>query len=182
MKMKQRRTLERLFLAALLVFTAAGALAFAMQGQEPSSAVCVLNPTAGNQAHGVVTFTKQAGGIKIVADLEGMTPGEHGFHVHEFGDCSAPDGISAGGHYNPDKKAHGGPMDMERHVGDLGKVTAGADGKAHYELMDTMVAFNGPHSIIGRGVILHAQPDDFKTQPTGNAGARIACGVIGIGK
>jgi superoxide dismutase, Cu-Zn family len=168
--------------AALLVFVFAGFMAPAIPAQEVSTAVCVLVPTAGNQAHGIVTFTKQANGIKVVADIEGVTPGDHGFHVHEFGDCSAPDGTSAGGHFNPDKKPHGGPMDAERHVGDLGKVTAGADGKAHLEMLDPMISFAGPHSILGRGLILHAQTDDFKTQPTGNAGPRIACGVVGIGK
>lgn len=180
--MNPRTSQKWVFPLMLVIFTAACGLALAMQGQEPSTAVCVLNPTAGNQAHGIVTFTKQAGGMKIVADLEGLTPGDHGFHVHEFGDCSAPDGTSAGGHFNPEKKAHGGPMDTERHVGDLGKVTAAADGKAHFELLDPLVAFSGPRSILGRGLILHAQTDDFKTQPTGNAGARIACGVVGIGK
>jgi superoxide dismutase, Cu-Zn family len=154
-----------------------------MQAQDAiANAVCVMNPTAGNQVHGVITFTKQADGIKIVAQLEGLTPGEHAFHIHEFGDCSAPDGTSAGAHFNPDKKPHGGPTDAERHVGDLGKITAGADGKAHLEMLDQYISFLGAHSILGRGMIVHAQTDDFKTQPTGNAGARIACGVIGIAK
>lgn len=180
--MNTKKLLSLALSAAVSIFLAAGFVTLAMQSQEPSSAVCVLNPTAGNQAHGVVTFVKQANGIKIVADIEGLAPGDHGFHVHEFGDCRAADAASAGGHFNPDNKPHGGPTDSQRHVGDLGKVTAGPDGKAHLESLDPLIAFTGPHSILGRGMILHAQTDDFKTQPTGNAGPRVACGVIGVGK
>ena len=147
-----------------------------------TKAICVLHPTEGNKVSGVVTFTKTDSGIKIVADLEGLPPGKHGFHVHEFGDCSSPDGTSAGGHFNPENQAHGAPDDAIRHVGDLGNVVAGNDGKAHYERVDTVISLGGKHSIIGRGIIVHAGEDDLKTQPTGNAGARVACGVIGIAR
>ncbi len=145
-------------------------------------AVCVLHPTEGNAVKGVVTFTKTASGVNVVADLEGLTPGSHGFHIHEFGDCSAPDGTSAGGHYNPAGMDHGGPADMDRHVGDLGNIVAEEDGTAHLELNDTMIKLNGEHSIIGRGIIVHAGEDDLTSQPTGAAGARVAAGVIGIAK
>jgi Cu-Zn family superoxide dismutase len=147
-----------------------------------AKAICMLRPTSGNQAHGTVTFIRENQGVRVVADMEGLTPGEHGFHIHEFGDCSALDATSAGGHFNPDGKRHGGPHDAEHHVGDLGNITAGKDGKAHLDLIDSDLAFSGPHSIIGRGIIVHAMPDDLKTQPTGNAGARAACGVIGIAR
>jgi superoxide dismutase, Cu-Zn family len=145
-------------------------------------AVCVVYPTQGNTVTGIVTFTASEGGIKVIADLQGLSPGKHGIHIHECGDCSATDGTSAGGHFNPLSKTHGAPMDAMRHEGDMGNIVADASGKAHLEYIDTMIALEGENSIIGRSVIIHKNEDDFKTQPTGNAGARVACGVIGIGK
>ena len=145
-------------------------------------AVCILHPTKGNDVSGIVTFTNTDDGVMIVADVEGLTPGKHGFHIHQYGDCSAPDGTSTGGHFNPTNKKHGSPDAEERHVGDLGNLTADDNGKAHYERLDKVISLNGPNSIIGRGIIVHAGEDDFVTQPTGNAGARVADGVIGIAK
>jgi superoxide dismutase, Cu-Zn family len=145
-------------------------------------AICVLTPTQGNTAGGTITFQMTDKGMKVTADLTGLSQGKHGFHIHEFGDCSAPDGTSAGGHFNPEAKPHGGPMDMNRHEGDMGNVTADATGKAHLEYVDPMLTFTGDKSIIGRAVILHKDEDDLKSQPVGNAGPRIACGVIGIAK
>jgi len=145
-------------------------------------AVAVLHATAGNTAQGSVTFTQEEGGVRVVANLTGVPQGEHGFHIHEFGDCSAADGTSAGGHFNPDNMTHGAQNASTRHVGDLGNVSADANGVVTLNLLDTRMSLNGPHSIIGHGLILHANPDDFKTQPTGNAGGRIACGVIGVAK
>ncbi len=144
--------------------------------------VAVLHPTAGNKAQGTVTFTQEEGGVRVTANITGVPAGEHGFHIHEFGDCSAADGASAGGHFNPDNMAHGAQNAQTRHVGDLGNVTPDADGNITLNLLDTRLSLNGPHTIVGRGLILHANPDDFKTQPTGNAGGRIACGVIGVAK
>ena len=153
----------------------------AMQ-EQVTRAVAVLHPTAGNDVTGVVVFTKVQNGVKVVADVAGLTPGEHGFHVHEYGDCSASDATSTGGHYNPDNMPHGGPTDMKRHEGDLGNIMADMDGKAHFEWTDNLLALNGTHSIIGRAVIVHAGKDDLTSQPSGNAGPRVACGVIGIAK
>ena len=152
------------------------------EGSQINKAVCVIYPTAGNNVTGLVTFTRTDSGIKVVADISGLTPGKHGFHIHEYGDCSNPDGTSTGGHFNPENTNHGGPADKVRHVGDLGNVTAGEDGKAHLELVDNMITFEGKHDIIGRGIIVHAGEDDYVTQPTGNAGARVGFGVIGIAK
>ncbi len=146
------------------------------------SAVCILHPTEGNEVSGIVTFTKTDGGITIVANFEGLTPGKHGFHIHEYGDCSRLDGKSAGGHFNPDGKKHGAPNSEERHVGDLGNLLANEEGKAYYEMIDTRISFSGPHSIIGRAIIVHAGEDDLTSQPTGAAGSRVACGVIGLAK
>lgn len=157
-----------------------------MTMSQPSStvkkAVCILYPTQGNKVSGTVTFTQAEGGVRVVADVEGLAKGRHGFHIHEFGDCSAPDGTSAGGHFNPAAMNHGAPMDMTRHAGDMGNLEAGDDGKAHLDYVDRMMTLEGPNSIIGRSLIVHKNEDDLKTQPTGNAGPRVACGVIGIGK
>jgi Cu-Zn family superoxide dismutase len=152
--------------------------------ESPVKAAAVLYPTTGNQAHGSVTFIKVRNGVKVIADINGLSPGEHGFHIHEFGDCTAFDGKSAGGHFNPDGTPHGAPTApaKNRHVGDLGNITAINSGKAHLELVDSLLAFDGEHSIIGRGVIVHAKKDDLTSQPTGAAGSRVACGVIGIAK
>lgn len=150
------------------------------QGSEITRAVAVLHPTEGSTVRGIVWFEKVENGIRITADVEGLTPGKHGFHIHEYGDCSAPDATSARGHFNPDNVPHAGPDAAQRHVGDLGNLEADDSGKAHYERVDTVVAFSGPHSIIGRAVIVHEQADDLSSQPTGAAGARLACGVIGI--
>jgi Cu-Zn family superoxide dismutase len=143
-------------------------------------AVAVVHPLGENKVKGKVTFTQKEGGVEIVAELSGLTPGEHGFHVHEFGDCSMADGKCAGGHFNPTGAPHGGPDSAERHAGDLGNIKAGADGKATYKRLDKMVSLNGRNSVIGRSVIIHAKADDLKTQPSGDAGDRIGCGTIGI--
>jgi len=145
-------------------------------------AVCVLYPTKGNNVSGTVTFTQTENGIKVVADLQGLTKGKHGFHIHECGDCSSADGSSAGGHFNPEMESHGAPTDSIRHVGDLGNIEADSTGNASLEFIDTMIALDGEHSIIGRSVIIHKNEDDLITQPTGNADGRVACGVIGISK
>ncbi len=145
---------------------------------EVTEASAELKPTEGNNVTGRVTFVREGNGIKVTADLEGLKPGIHGFHIHEVGDCSAPDGSSAGAHFNPSNKHHGAPTDTARHVGDLGNLEADKAGKAHLEWLDTLITFEGANSIIGRSVIVHERPDDFKTQPTGNAGGRLACGVI----
>jgi Cu-Zn family superoxide dismutase len=146
------------------------------------SAVCILYPTEGNETTGIVKFTQTSEGIKIVADVKGLTPGKHGFHIHQFGDCSLLDGKSAGGHFNPDDKKHGAPDGSERHVGDLGNLVADEEGNAHFEWTDSYISFTGMNSVLGRAIIVHAGEDDLTSQPTGNAGARLACGVIGLAK
>jgi superoxide dismutase, Cu-Zn family len=150
--------------------------------QEPTKAIAVLHPTAGNNVTGSVTFTQSGEAVKVVADITGLTPGKHGFHIHEFGDCSSSDGSSAGGHFNPTHKQHGAPDASDRHAGDLGNMEADASGKAHLEWSDKVMKLSGADSIVGRAVIVHEKVDDLKTQPTGNAGGRLACGVIGVAK
>ncbi|HEX2476902.1 MAG TPA: superoxide dismutase family protein [Lacipirellulaceae bacterium] len=145
-----------------------------------TKAIAVVHPLGDSKVGGKVVFTQTRSGVEISAEITGLAPGEHGFHVHEFGDCSMADGTCAGGHFNPTGAPHAGPDDAKRHVGDLGNIKVSEDGKATYKRVDKMVALNGPNSIIGRSVIIHAAPDDLKSQPSGNAGARVGCGVIGI--
>jgi Cu-Zn family superoxide dismutase len=145
-------------------------------------AICVLYPTQGNNVSGTITFTQTDKGVRVIADIQGLSQGKHGFHIHEFGDCTSADGISAGGHYNPEGKMHGGPMDISRHMGDMGNLVADESGKAYLEYVDAIIKLNGPNSIIGRSVVVHKGEDDLKSQPAGNSGPRVACGVIGIAK
>ncbi|HSD63061.1 MAG TPA: superoxide dismutase family protein [Ignavibacteriaceae bacterium] len=145
-------------------------------------AVAVLQGTEGNEVSGTVTFIKEGNTMRVVADVIGLKPGKHGFHIHEYGDCTSHDAMTAGGHFNPDNVRHGAPTDSMHHAGDLGNLEAKADGKAHLEMTDSLLSFEGSHNIIGRGVIVHGGVDDLTSQPAGNAGPRVACGVIGIAK
>ena len=111
-------------------------------------------------------------------EINGLTPGKHGFHIHEKGDCSAADASSAGGHFNPTGMPHGGRRGSQRHLGDLGNITADKSGIARFAFTDGWITLAGVNSIIGHAVVVHAQADDLKSQPSGNAGARVACGVI----
>jgi Cu-Zn family superoxide dismutase len=131
---------------------------------------------------GTVTFTQDGDSVAVVADFAGVdTPGKHGFHIHEHGTCDAHDAFaSAGGHWNPDGSPHGCPPATPRHAGDLGNVEIGSDGAAHFEtILQGYTIEGGDRAITGRALILHAGEDDCVTQPTGNAGDRLACGVIG---
>ena len=150
----------------------------------PKKAVCVLTPTKASKGEvpGTVTFTQTDDGVQISGEITGLTPGKHGFHIHEFGDVTSADGMATGGHFNPDMHKHGGPEDSERHAGDFGNIEAGEDGKATIKLTDKHISLAGAHSILGRALIVHAKADDLKTQPSGDAGARIAQGVIGVAK
>lgn len=149
--------------------------------QEITELVSILNPTAGNDVYGVVRFFDTEEGVRVVAEINELAPNTtHGFHIHEYGDCTALDGTSAGGHFNPEDQPHGGPDSEERHVGDLGNITVDENGFAELDYIDPMLSFEGPRSIIGRGMIVHAGEDDLESQPTGAAGARLSCGVIGI--
>lgn len=161
---------------------AASAPAAPVASAPVTRAVAVIQPLKGGKVEGTVTFSQEKDGVQVVAKLSGLEPGMHGFHVHEFGDCSAPDGTSAGGHFNPAGEPHGAPKDAHRHTGDLGNVEAAADGTATLQWLDSNLSLSGERSVLGRGVIVHAKADDLKTQPTGDAGGRLACGVIGAAK
>jgi Cu-Zn family superoxide dismutase len=130
---------------------------------------------------GTVEFKDVDDGVEVTANLEGLKKGDHGFHIHEKGDCSAPDAKSAGGHFNPEQHKHGAPDATEHHAGDLGNITADKDGKATKTFtMKGITLKPGDDSIAGKGFIIHEKADDMKTQPTGNAGDRIGCGVITV--
>lgn len=155
-------------------------LAAADQAASPQGpALATLVATEGNSASGSVSFTPAEGGVRVQAQLSGLTAGGHGFHIHQWGDCSSGDGKSAGGHFNPASVDHAGPLAESRHVGDLGNLGADAEGNASYDRVDSVIALSGANSIVGRAVIVHAGADDLASQPTGAAGARVACGVIG---
>ena len=145
-----------------------------------TKAICVMTPTEGYEVKGLITFTQTDDGILIEADIEGLSEGNHGFHIHEWGDISKSDGTSAGGHFNPDNSEHAGPGDAIRHAGDLGNITADENAKAHYRQIDSLISFTGKNNIIGRSVIIHVGEDDLVSQPTGDAGGRVAQGVIGV--
>jgi superoxide dismutase, Cu-Zn family len=152
--------------------------------EDATKAVAVLIPTkSGAGVSGQVIFTKTERGTHVRAEITGLTPGKHGFHVHEFGDASSPDGKAAGGHFNPKGSAvHGDPSKTgPRHLGDLGNIEADASGKATFDKFEQDLPLSGPHSIIGHGVVVHEKADDFG-QPVGNAGGRVAVAVIGIAK
>ena len=149
--------------------------------QNATKATAILHPSSGSEVKGQVTFTKTGDDVQVVADIENLKPGKHGFHIHEKGDCSAPDASSAGAHFNPTHQHHGGPATAEHHAGDLGNITADTTGRVHLEWTGKL-QLNGPDSIIGKSVVVHEKEDDLKTDPTGNSGGRIACGVIEAAK
>jgi len=172
--------MKKIILFWLLIFSAvrieAGEVANVQAG--PLTAMCTLSPASDSQVKGWVKFTEKGSYVEVEGDITGLTPGKHGFHVHEKGDCSAPDAASAGGHFNPEHQDHGSPKNVIRHVGDLGNIKADKDGKASFRFKDKVIRLSGKDSIIDKALILHADLDDMKTQPTGNAGKRVACGVI----
>jgi superoxide dismutase, Cu-Zn family len=150
----------------------------AVTSARAQNASATLQPTQGNNVKGTINLMTMGSGVHFSGTVTGLTAGKHGFHVHETGDCSAPDGASAGGHFNPDKKAHGAPDAPEHHAGDLGNIEADASGTAKVNIMmNGLTLGSGANSVMGKAIIVHANPDDFG-QPTGNAGGRVACGAI----
>ncbi|QEZ44956.1 superoxide dismutase family protein [Cupriavidus oxalaticus] len=159
---------------------ATAASAATSAGTSGARAAAQLQPKSGTNTAGTVTFQQQPGGVLMTASITGLPPNTvHGFHVHEKGDCSAPDAMSAGGHFNPGGKPHGQMTMPEHHAGDMNNVTADASGNVRVSmLLPSLSVGTGANGVIGRAVVVHKDPDDYKTQPTGNAGGRIACGVV----
>jgi Cu-Zn family superoxide dismutase len=145
-----------------------------------SSATAQLAPTKGNAVSGAVTFAKQGNAVLVSGEVRGLAPNkEHGFHVHDKGDCSSGDGMSTGGHFNPQAKAHGAHEHSEHHAGDLVSLKADANGVARFSYTSTSITVGeGATDVVGHGLIVHRDADDYKTQPTGNSGPRVACAVI----
>jgi len=146
-----------------------------------SSAHAALAPASGSLVSGRLTLVPMGGGVHIRGDIGGLPPGSsHGFHIHEKGDCSAVDAASAGGHFNPAGKPHGRAGHGAHHAGDSDNLVADAQGVAHVDAHVEGVSLGGGASndILGRAIIVHANADDYSSQPAGNAGARVACGVI----
>lgn len=171
--MTKPTTLIATSLAALLGICAGSATS------APLVALASLEGRSGSQVSGTVGFSPTANGLRVQARVSGLTPGEHGFHIHEVGDCSAPDASSAKGHFNPAGKPHGHHDGTEHHAGDMPNLVADASGNASIIAEVAMLTLTeGPNSIVGRSIVIHADPDDYKTQPAGNSGKRIACGVI----
>lgn len=173
------KTMKPIVIAAATVFLAA----CQTTPDTPPRANAGLKATKGNKTFGEATFEQVGGKVRVVIFVQGLKPGqEHGLHIHEKGDCSSGDGMSAAGHFNPHGKPHGNPASAERHAGDLPSLKANKAGRANIQVdVEAITVTPGPASVIGRSVIVHAAPDDYKTQPTGNAGARLACGVITAG-
>ena len=168
----------------LFAFTAVALLAACQSSPDASlRATAGLQPTKGSKAFGEATFELVGDKVRVIVFAQTLKPGQaHGFHIHEAGDCSSGDGMSAKGHFNPHGKPHGDPKSAERHAGDLPALKADKGGRAKLDVsVDIITVRPGAASVVGRGLIIHADPDDYKTQPTGNAGARIACGVIKAG-
>jgi len=152
--------------------------------EELKRAQAMLMPLGDGTVAGLVRFSEVAGGgVEIVGQITGLgVNSNHGFHIHEFGDCSTPDGTSAGGHFKIGESHHAAPGVATRHLGDLGNLKSDAAGMAVIKTSDKILTLSGPNSILGRAVVVHAGEDDLKTEPSGNSGARVGCGVIGLVK
>lgn len=144
------------------------------------SASAQLTATKGNAVSGVVNFVQKGDKVVVSGEVRGLKPSaEHGFHIHDKGDCSSGDGMGTGGHFNPDGKAHGAHAHNVHHVGDLPSLKADASGTARLSFESTALTLgSGASDVLGRGLIVHRDADDYQTQPTGNSGPRVACGVI----
>jgi Cu-Zn family superoxide dismutase len=139
-----------------------------------------LEAKSGSKVAGQVDFTEQGDKVRVSVKVSGLKPNsQHGFHVHEKGDCSSADGLSAGGHFNPDGQPHGSSGQAKRHTGDMPNLASDSKGEATVSFdVDTMRVDTGKYGILNRAVVVHANPDDYVSQPVGNAGGRLACGLI----
>lgn len=171
----------------LMTLAFAGVAGIALAGLAPDpkgstggKATATIESKSGSPAHGTATFEDvSTGGVRVHIHIEKATPGKHGLHIHEKGDCSDAEAKAAGGHFNPATMEHAGPMDAKRHAGDLGNIEIKADGTGDLDITSDMLTVKaGPNSVVGKAVVFHEKEDDLKTQPTGNAGGRFGCGVV----
>ncbi|MDQ5857049.1 MAG: superoxide dismutase family protein [Acidobacteriota bacterium] len=180
MKNKRISALAAGLLAAAGIALVAGCASRATTPPADAQARATIEPRSGSNVRGWAAFKdRSTGGVRVDVHIENAPPGVHGLHVHERGDCSAPDASSAGGHFNPGGMPHAAPGESRRHAGDLGNITIEANGTGHLELVtDLLTVRPGPNSVVGKSVIFHEKADDMTTQPTGNAGGRLGCGVV----
>jgi Cu-Zn family superoxide dismutase len=181
--MRKLLSTQKLLLGAYAVFSLAGCppapAGDAKTGNLPTAATATIEPRSNSAISGTATFEQVDNKVKVVVEVSGAAPGQHGLHIHEKGDCTDPAGKSAGDHFNPSKMQHGSPDNPVHHAGDFGSITVGDDGKGRLELVtDRLTIASGDNAVIGRAIILHEKVDDTVTQPSGNSGARIGCGVI----
>lgn len=165
--------MKRLGLVSLLCLLAACASV-----SKGPTATATMESKSGSNVTGSVKFTQLTDGVQVAIDLAGLTPGPHGFHIHEKGDCSAADATSAGPHFNPTSQPHGAPDAAAHHMGDFGNLVADDKGEVHQKSVISWISLEGNDTIVGRAVVVHNDPDDLTSQPAGNAGSRIGCGVI----
>lgn len=150
------------------------------ESPEISRAIAVLHPTQGQEVQGTIAFTQTPEGVQVKAEVTHLPSGKHAYHVHLYGDCSGPEGKTAGTHFNFQGASKAPPDNIGRITGNLGNLEADADGNATAETVIEHATLHGPYAIIGRSVVVHAQPNDPSSPPMGAAGSRLACGVIGI--
>src|SRR5205814_35083 len=179
---QRRQAMKRLAaVVASLSLALAGCASMSQMGTAEHTAVAELKNSSGQPA-GIATFTQVPGAVRVVIEAKGLPPGPHGVHIHEVGKCEGPQFTTAGGHFNPEKKQHGTLNPQGAHAGDLPNLTIAADGTGRLETTSDRISLtSGAKSVFdadGSAVVVHAGPDDFKTDPTGNSGGRVACGVI----
>jgi len=174
--------MKTFLLAALIPFAAAiAADAPGASSSKQATAQVKLTASSGSSVTGTLKLMATGDGVSVMGDIAGLPPKtEHGFHVHETGDCSAPNAASAGGHFNPDHAQHGGPGITPHHLGDIPNIVADESGHASVNatIGSATLGDGGPHDLMGKAFIVHAKPDNYVTQPSGDSGDRIACGVV----
>lgn len=190
MKLFRTRIAPTLFFVGVLLLTGCepnedtADPSMATEEQADESAVARVDPLDGSGVQGEVTFQAEDEGVRVTASLSGLSEGAHGFHIHENGDCGPGEdgtpGGAAGGHYNPEGTPHGAPADSlsAHHVGDMGNIMADASGEAQLDTTLSFLALSGPEAIVGKALILHSGQDDLTSQPSGDAGSRVGCGII----
>lgn len=149
--------------------------------QETVGATAELKATQGHGVSGTLMLSPEGTGVHISGSIKGLVPNSgFGFHVHEKGDCSAPDASSAGGHFNPTAEQHGDPAGAAHHLGDMPNLASDAEGSAelHIVIPDLTLRTGQANDVLGKAIVVHEKPDDYASQPSGNSGARIACGII----
>lgn len=167
-------------LVAATALAATGCASLGIALNPITRAVAVIRPLQGGEVQGSLSFIQEGKAVRIAGEITGLAPGKHGIHVHEYGDPTYADGSAFGAHLNLRNMPHGGPEDKKKHLGDLGNIEADRTGRAKVNLLSETISLSGRNGIVGRSIIIKERADDYKTQPAGGAGARIAFGIIGM--